>query len=123
MTGQPNFVLFPDSAVQARAKAKNKERAVMRKGPPYTDDILRMLNFFLVANKTMKMDSNEWMDILHLVVPVAYMNYVLMDKRWINFVRNHLPFTPPDIATVYGPAEIDGFLEALDCKGTCEPVL
>ena len=100
-----------DSAALARAKAKNRERNVCRAGPPYTDDILRTLNFYLVANETMKMNRNEWMDILHLVVPIAYLEFVALDKRWIHFVRNHLPLSPPNIASVYSPAEIDTFLE------------
>lgn len=102
-----------DLAVLTRAKIKNRERIIRRAGPPYTEDILRTLNFFLVANETMKMNRNEWMDILHLVVPVAYLEFVVLDKRWIHFVRNHLPLSPPNIATVYGPAEIETFLENL----------
>ena len=103
-----------DSIVLKRAKTKNKDRNIRRAGPPYTEDILRALNFFLVANETMKMNRNEWMDILHLVVPVAYFEFVVLDKRWIHFVRNHLPLSPPNIATVYGPGQIESFLMDLE---------
>ncbi len=61
----------------------------------------------------MKLNSNEWMDVLHLVVPVAYLEYVALDKRWIHFVRNHLPLSPPNIATVYGPREMESFIRDL----------
>ena len=103
-----------DSIVLARAKTRNRARNISRAGPPYTEDILRILNFFLVANETMVMSRNEWMDILHLVVPVAYLEFVVLDKRWIHFVRNHLPLSPPNIAAVYGPGEIELFLKELD---------
>lgn len=102
-----------DKAALARAKAKNRARKLSRTSPPYTQDILRCLNFFLVANETMKMTRAEWMDIFHMVVPVAYMNFVVLDKRWANFVRNHLPLRPPNIARVYRHGEIDIFLKDL----------
>lgn len=102
-----------DPAVLDRAKAKNSARKLSRTSPPYTQDILRCLNFFLVANETMRMTKNEWMDIFHMVVSVAYMEFVVLDKRWANFVRNHLPLSPPNIARVYSPGEIDLFLKDL----------
>ncbi|HLF95692.1 MAG TPA: hypothetical protein VI457_00985 [Methylococcaceae bacterium] len=104
-----------DLAALAYAKANNKERRVDRAGPPYTNDILRILNFYLVANENMKMNRNEWMDILHLVVPISYLEFVMLDKRWTHFVRNHLPhpLSPPNIASVYGPSEMDNFLADL----------
>jgi hypothetical protein len=102
-----------DAQALARAKAKNRQRKLSRTSAPYTQDILRCLNFFLVANETMKMSRTEWMDIFHMVVPVAYMDFVVLDKRWANFVRNHLPLRPPNIARVYSPGEIDLFLKDL----------
>lgn len=102
-----------DTEVLARAKAKNSARKLSRTSPPYTQDILRCLNFFLVANETMRMTGTEWMDIFHMVVPVAYMDFVVLDKRWANFARNHLPLRPPNIAHVYCPSEIDLFLKDL----------
>ena len=98
---------------QTKTKTKNRERNVRRTGPPYTEDIWRCLNFYLVANKTMKMNPNEWMDVFHLVVPVAYLEFVAMDNRWVHFVRNHLPMAPPNIARVYGPGEIELLLRDL----------
>lgn len=103
-----------DSIVLARAKANNRERSIRRSGPPYTEDILRTLNFFLVANEKMKMSGNEWVDVFHLVIPVAYLEFVALDKRWIHFIRNHLPLSPPNIATVYGPGELESFIQGLD---------
>jgi len=100
-----------DLAVLERAKNNNRERKLCRPGPPYTEDILRILNFFLVANETMSMNRNEWIDILHMVVPVAYLEHVVLDKRWLNFIRNHLPLSPPNIARVYGPHEIELLLQ------------
>lgn len=105
-----------DSNVLARAKTKNRERSIRRPGPPYTEDILRALTFFLVANENMKMNGKEWVDVFHLVVPVAYMEFVVLDKRWIHFVRNYLPLLPPNIAAVYGPGELESFIRDLDLR-------
>ena len=56
------------------------------------------------------MSGNEWVDVFHLVVPVAYLDFVALDKRWIHFVRNHLPLSQPSIANVYGPGELESFI-------------
>lgn len=95
------------------ARANNMHRHKLQAGPPYTSDILNLLISHLVANKTMTLNKNDWMDMLHLVVPVAYLNFATLDKRWIHFVRKCLPLRPPNIAAVYGPTEIESFLESL----------
>lgn len=103
-----------DPVVSARAKTKNRARSVLRAGPPYTEDIWKCLSYYLVANKDMKMNPNEWMDVFHLVVPVAYLEFVTVDKTWLDFVRNRLSITSPDIARVYGSGEIELLLRDLD---------
>jgi hypothetical protein len=103
-----------DTKALARAKRYNRTQIVSRPGPPYTEDIFSRLIFFLVANETMSMNRNEWVDILHLVVPVAYLNFVMLDKRWVHFVRTHLQLLPPSIAKVYGPKEVNIFLQNLN---------
>lgn len=110
-----------NSIFLSRAKTNNRERRIRRPGPPYTEDILRILSSFLVANEKMKMNSNEWIDVFNLVVPVAYLEFVALDKRWIHFVRNHLPLSPPNIAAVYGPGELESFIRDLDLGGRTAP--
>lgn len=76
---------------------------------PYTKDIYRLAIDFVVVNETMKMPSKEWIDILHTVVPVAYFDFVMLDKRWYHFIRTVFPLSPPDIANVFSKPEIDKF--------------
>jgi hypothetical protein len=38
---------------------------------------------FAVVNEDMKMTPPEWIDLLHTIVPVAYFDFVLLDKREI----------------------------------------
>jgi hypothetical protein len=77
---------------------------------PYTKDIYRLAIDFVVVNEDMQMFSNEWIDLLHTVVPVAYFDFVMLDKRWCHFIRTILPLSPPDIAYVFSQREIEDFL-------------
>lgn len=102
-----------DPAVIARAKKRHLKKELQRKRSPYTQDIYNLALDFSVVNETMKMTSAEWMDLLHTIVPVAYMDFVLLDKRWCHFIRRVLPLTYPDIAQVFSQRELDDFLTAL----------
>ena len=94
-------------------RKEHKNKNVSRTAPPYTRDIFNILQYYLIVNKNMKLDPKEWMDIFNTIVPVAYMKYVLLDKRWTHFVRAELPIKPPDLATVYNQNEMTQFLESL----------
>ena len=102
-----------DPAVIARAKKRHLKKELQRKKSPYTQDIYNLALDFSVVNETMKMTSTEWMDLLHTVVPVAYMDLVLLDKRWCHFIRRVFPLTYPDIARVFSQRELDDFFAAL----------
>lgn len=87
-----------EEEVLQRSKRRNKTKAQFRKKPPFTSDILRWAVDFIVSNGTMKMGSNEWIDFFHAIVPISYLDFVLIDKRWSSFVRNNCPLKPPQIA-------------------------
>jgi len=72
-----------DSALQSNAR-----RAPA--GPGYqraTRFILRELVRTLALHQTMNLSSNDALDFLHGVVPIAYSDYVLLDRRWASLGR------------------------------------
>jgi hypothetical protein len=99
-----------DPEALSRAKKRHSKKELFRKQMPYTKDIYRLAIDFVVVNENMKMPSNEWIDFLHTVVPVAYFDFVMLDKRWCHFIRTIFPLSPPDIAHVFSQREIDNFL-------------
>lgn len=95
-------------SVRQRRRKKLPERLA----PPYTRDVLqRFLDYVVVTN--IKMTRNDWVDMLHLIVPLSYLSLVLADGRWLHFARSELRLSNPDLAMVYGPKEIEDFLLAL----------
>jgi hypothetical protein len=58
--------------------------------------ILRELVRTLLTNKGIRMTRNQAIDLLHAVVPVAYCDFVLLDKHWqtqVDRVRSRLSQT------------------------------
>jgi hypothetical protein len=102
-----------DSIALARAKKRHSKMKLLRKNPPYTQDIYRLALDFVVVNETMEMTPNEWVDLLHTIVPVAYFDFVLLDKRWCHFIRKVLPLKPPNIAQVFSAGDLEKFLSGL----------
>lgn len=101
------------SEALSRAKKRHSRKELFRKQMPYTKDIYKLAIDFVVVNETMKMPSNEWIDLLHTVVPVAYFDFVTLDKRWCHFIRKVFPLSPPNIANVFSKREIDSFLSKI----------
>jgi hypothetical protein len=97
----------------SRAKKRHSRKELFREQKPYTKDIYRLALDFVVVNETMKMPSREWFDFFHTVVPVAYLDFVMLDKRWCHFVRTVFPLSPPDIANVFLEREMDEFLSEI----------
>ena len=97
----------------ARAKRRHKQKKLKRNNQPYTEDIYKLAIDFTVVNEDMKMTGNEWIDLLHTVVPVSYYDFVLLDKRWCHFIRNNLPLKYPDIARVFSQRNLNDFFREL----------
>jgi hypothetical protein len=102
-----------DPAALARAKERHSKKQLQRNKPPYTQDIYKLALDFAVVNEDMKMTPTEWIDLLHTVVPVAYFDFVLLDKRWCHYIRTVFPLTYPDIAQVFSQRGLDDFFSAL----------
>lgn len=101
----------PSTLSKAKNRFKNKNKRI-RTEFPYTEDLLSRCIDFITSNETMKMPDKEWRDIFHVVVPVAYCDFVLIDSRWIAFVRS-TGLKNPEIAKVYGQKELQDFLNEL----------
>lgn len=84
---------------------------------PYTKFLFQQLYNYLVINKNMNMPDKEWIDIFHLVVPVAYCDFVLMDKRWFNFFDN-LGLSYPKISRIYFKRKLSQFFNDLKNWGS-----
>jgi len=102
-----------DPEALCRAKKRHSKKELFRTQMPYTKDIYRLAIDFIIVNQ-MKMPSTEWIDLLHTIVPVAYFDLAMLDKRWSHFVRNIIPLSPPNIAHVFSQREIDKFLKTMD---------
>jgi hypothetical protein len=103
-----------DPEALSMAKKHHSKKELFRNQMPYTKDIYRLAIDFVVMNENMKMPSNEWIDLLHTVVPVAYFDFVMLDKRWCHFIRTIFPLSPPDIANVFSRREISSFLKQIE---------
>ena len=79
----------------------------------YTYRLLNKCILYITQNKNMNMTDSEWRDVFHTIVPVAYCDFVLLDKRWTNFI-DYTGYSYPNIAKVYNKNEIDNFLNDLD---------
>jgi hypothetical protein len=110
-----------DTILQARQDEKAYNDAVKRfknkkienPFPPYTRDIYRIFIDFCVVNKTMNMTPSEWLDAWNMIVPVSYSDFVLLDKRWCEFLKQNIKLTYPNIAKYYWANELDQFIEDL----------
>ncbi len=118
---------FLDKIISATEKAR-QDKAVTTKmqkhfsklhsvGQQYcaaTRELFEMVIAFIIKNQSMKMKAiSEWNDIFHLIVPVAYCDIVLLDKRWNEFVKQ-TGLTPPGIAYVYDKRAIEDFFTTLE---------
>ena len=91
---------------------KRKENANTYKFP-CTEFLWESCIDYIAINENMKMPDKEWRDIFHTIVPVAYCDFVLIDKRWRNFVKS-TDLNSPQIAKVYAQRNFREFLKDLE---------
>lgn len=113
------------SSVRSDSKymSQSEERAktTRTKGKEYdrpTRELIQLGFNFVLQNAEMKMISNEWHDFFHSIVPVAYCDLVLLDKRWATFICQ-TSFDFPNIAFVFDKKSIGGFFSALETEKFC----
>lgn len=94
---------------------KRKEKANTCKFP-CTEFLMETCIDYIVINENMKMPDKEWRDIFHTIVPVAYCYFVLVDKKWLNFIKS-TGLEYPQIAKVYTRRNLSEFLKDLENWG------
>ena len=97
-----------DSKMKLKRKIQVKETY-----RPYTKEIYDYFINYLIANENMKMGEGEWIDMFHLIIPMAYCDFVLADKRWTHIIKS-TGLKYPNIANVYSPNDIEDFLCELE---------
>ena len=91
---------------------KRKENANTYKFP-CTEFLLESCIDYIAINENMKMPDKEWYDVLHTIVPAAYCDFLLIDKRWLNFIKS-IGLEYPQIAKVYTRRNLSEFLKDLE---------
>ena len=103
-------------------KSKTRLAFTQKKGKKYdraTRELFQIGFNFVLQNPSMTMTSNEWHDFFHSIVPVAYCDLVLLDKRWSTFVsQTKLAF--PDIAFTFDRKSIEDFFSILETANFLE---
>ena len=66
----------------------------------------------LIQKETFNIHENDAIDFLHATVPIAYGDFVLLDKHWADLVQKLK--LPPDRVKVYSLKHVEEFLENLE---------
>ena len=102
-----------EQVVKRSRRTWNKGKQKGDAGMPPTRELARMLCALPVLNKEMKLTRNDFDDMFHAIVPVAYCDIVLLDKRWRAFV-NQTGLQHPRVAMVFDSAGLEDFFETLE---------
>ena len=111
-----SFLNAVRSEKEYNKKSKTRSAATRKAGKKYdraTRELFQLGFDFVVQHHDMIMSSNEWHDFFHLIVPVAYCDIVLLDKRWTTFV-SQTKYTYPDIAFVFNRKSMEDFFNKLE---------
>jgi hypothetical protein len=83
---------------------------------PCTEFLWESCIDYITINESMEMPDKEWRDIFHTIVPAAYCDFLLIDKRWLNFIKS-TGLNYPQIAKVYAQRNLSEFLKDLENWG------
>ena len=102
-----------ESAMRRSIRAADRTRATLA--------LARAMAAFMQANRAQSPNMNDAADLLHTVVPVAYCDFVLLDKKWRNMAEQARKRLDSEgigarTAKVFGagPRDIEEFLTALE---------
>lgn len=81
---------------------------------PSTRDLWWKVRFYILSSGK-KMTDTEWIDVFHLIVPCAYCDFVLLDKKWTeNFIKKIQNPQNIEIAKVFWRNELELFIKSLN---------
>lgn len=66
----------------------------------------------LIQKEIFNIDENDAIDLLHATVPIAYGDFVLLDRHWADLAGKLK--LPSDCVKVYSPKHVEEFLENLE---------
>jgi hypothetical protein len=98
---------------QKRLSQKLRSRQHRNKDVPFTRELESLCISHIVQNKNRRISDQDWRDLCHTLVPVAYCDFVLIDKFWRNFVMS-TGLKPPNIAATYSAKEVRAFFSDLE---------
>ena len=106
-----------EDVLRAIKNYTGRKNLIKEKGP-FTKTIWFQCLNYLVSHKKAKLRRNDWVDIFHTIVPVAYCDFVLIDGQWRDFIEKS-GLTYPKIAKVYSKKKgiennIDGFFKDIE---------
>ena len=103
--------------INALSKAKKRFRKRKENTNAYkfpcTEFLWESCIDYIAINENMEMPNKEWYDVLHTIVPAAYCDFLLIDKRWLSFVKS-TGLEYPQIAKVYTRRNLSDFLKDLE---------
>lgn len=88
---------------------------------PCTSVVYQRAIDFIVSNTSMKMPENEWLDVMHTVVPVSYADYVAVDSRWHHFVSTDQILKKCTTARTYCRSTVDQFFTDIQSRQFSRP--
>ncbi|MBA2881915.1 hypothetical protein HNR65_002249 [Desulfosalsimonas propionicica] len=98
-------------------KVKGRFLGLKQRGPRYQTATRELLQFtvdFIIKNVDMAMAQySEWNDIFHLIVPVAYCDIVMLDRRWVAFM-NQTGLSYPQVARTFDRRSIESLFEHIE---------
>lgn len=111
------IVIRARNNINALSNAKKRFRRRKEKANtckfPCTEFLMETCFDYITINENMEMPNKEWYDVLHTIVPVAYCDFLLIDKRWLNFIKS-TGLEYPKIAKVYAQRNLNEFLKDLE---------
>lgn len=112
-----NLIALGRGSEKYLKKAANNYNTTKKNGPEFetaTRELLTLAFYFVMRNTNMQMKKySEWADIFHVIVPVAYCDIVLVDKRWKTFI-NQTGYKHPTIAKTFTKKTIENFLTTIE---------
>ena len=99
----------------SKDKIKSKVKNLRDQGPLYetaTRELAEHAFWYILLQKDMKLRANDYLDLHHMIVPTAYCDHVLIDSRWVEFLKQ-TQLSAPTIARYYSEATFEIFLDNL----------
>lgn len=71
----------------------------------------------VMKSRTRTMRSNDWRDFAHMVVPLAYCDFLVLDRGWAataSRISDRLRRKPAELARVFSMRELNDFVQTLE---------